>query len=645
MYKYILLIFIIGLNILNAQTSLSNDYSSTNSYSENGYIRNEEEARAAYSFALYYKEKALASGVRNEESINNLENAKVILKEVLKYIQDDDIYISLAETHEALGEIEESIKIYDSLVLNNPQNIDILIKAAERNIFFVGDFKKAKYYLENAYEIDRNYNDTLILLGFINFNDRDFQNAVYYFDKVNTTKPASKNYLQYYNFYYGMCNFYLSRFQNAIDRLNKLNYDSLSDKDRQDASFTVIKSYQALENYDEAYSKSLENPNASILSAYLSFMADKYNEELFSQINNSVNIPQVLSVIIEAKNNGYSNALNIIETDIDRAKIDLDIIQTYYKLVNEVGSKEEKIKAEMDIISFYLMLGNIDALPKHIENIINYDSKNEKLYTLYLQAALKFEEQNNKEAAKEMLYKYASLKKGNIAENELVSLVMTSSDIGEYDFAIKNIEKFEKEKDSYSYLKSYVYYLNNDFDNANNFLNKDLEFFKRNKNLNTNDYRLNIPYVTALSVSNINSIMEYANFKYSIDKDSAEGLNSLAWALIYLNIDIDKGISLAKDAVKIEPKSPHYIDTLGFGYYLKGNYDESLKLLLKAAFYADETSEAEIYSHLADVYYAKEDFNNALKYYRKSISSIYKDNSFDSKRIEERISSIENNKQ
>ena len=96
MYKYILLIFIIGLNILNAQTSLSNDYSSTNSYSENGYIRNEEEARAAYSFALYYKEKALASGVRNEESINNLENAKVILKEVLKYIQDDDIYISLA---------------------------------------------------------------------------------------------------------------------------------------------------------------------------------------------------------------------------------------------------------------------------------------------------------------------------------------------------------------------------------------------------------------------------------------------------------------------------------------------------------------------------------------------------------------------
>ena len=67
--------------------------------------------------------------------------------------------------------------------------------------------------------------------------------------------------------------------------------------------------------------------------------------------------------------------------------------------------------------------------------------------------------------------------------------------------------------------------------------------------------------------------------------------------------------------------------------------------MLKAAFYADETSEAEIYSHLADVYYAKKDFNNALKYYRKSISSIYKDNSFDSKRIEERISSIENNKQ
>ena len=51
MYKYILLIFIIGLNFLNAQTSLSNDYSSANSYSEDGYIRNEEEAR--YKMMIY----------------------------------------------------------------------------------------------------------------------------------------------------------------------------------------------------------------------------------------------------------------------------------------------------------------------------------------------------------------------------------------------------------------------------------------------------------------------------------------------------------------------------------------------------------------------------------------------------------------
>lgn len=617
-------------------------YAKEKKYNEKTYIRNEEEAKAAYSLALFYKERALASKIPTEESIEDLEKAKVILKEVLKYINNNEINITLAETHEALGEYDESSAIYDKLISENPDDVYLLIKAAERNIFLMGDYGKAKYYLDSAYEIDSFNNDILILLGFIYYSGRDFEKAVLYFEKVEPSKGASNNYMQYYNYYYGMSEFYLSRFKKALSRLKEVNIKGLNPVDRYNTLYGIIKSYQALENYKEAYSNSLATKDASELSLFLSFMADDHNEELFSEIDMS-DAPKILSIILTAKDEGYSNALNIIETGLDRRDIDLDIIQTYYKLINEVGDIEDKINAEMDTISFYVALKNIDALPNHIDKLIEYD-KTEKFNNLYLQAAAEFRNQNDFESAKEMLNKYISLTNKAILENELVSLVLTAIDIKEYDLALNSINKFEKEKYSYSYLRAYVNLHKNEIEKANNFLNEDLIYFRNNKS-NTNEYRLNIPYITAMSVSNTNSAMEYVNFIYSSNTNSANNINSMAWVLVYLEIDIDRGIELAKNAVKKESKSPHYLDTLGFGYYKKKNYDGALKQLLKAALYVDDNSKAEIYLHIADAYYDKNDFKNALKYYRKSISSLYKDFifiNFEEDRIKKRIEFINN---
>ena len=617
-------------------------YAKEKKYNEKTYIRNEEEAKAAYSLALFYKERALASKIPTEESIEDLEKAKVILKEVLKYINNNEINITLAETHEALGEYDESSAIYDKLISENPDDVYLLIKAAERNIFLMGDYGKAKYYLDSAYEIDSFNNDILILLGFIYYSGRDFEKAVLYFEKVEPSKGASNNYMQYYNYYYGMSEFYLSRFKKALGRLKEVNIKGLNPVDRYNTLYGIIKSYQALENYKEAYSNSLATKDAPELSLFLSFMADDHNEELFSEIDMS-DAPKILSIILTAKNEGYSNALNIIETGLDRRDIDLDIIQTYYKLINEVGDIEDKINAEMDTISFYVALKNIDALPNHIDKLIEYD-KTEKFNNLYLQAAAEFRNQNDFESAKEMLNKYISLTNKAILENELVSLVLTAIDIKEYDLALNSINKFEKEKYSYSYLRAYVNLHKNEIEKANQFLNEDLIYFRNNKS-NTNEYRLNIPYITAMSVSNTNSAMEYVNFIYSSNTNSANNINSMAWVLVYLEIDIDRGIELAKSAIKKESKSPHYLDTLGFGYYKKKNYDGALKQLLKAALYVDDNSKAEIYLHIADAYYDKNDLKNALKYYRKSISSLYKDFifiNFEEDRIKKRIEFINN---
>ena len=641
-FKIVAIIFACFYFVAHAQESNSNNQKN-NLETNFQYIRNEDEARASYNLALFYKERALASKTLNQDSIKDLENAKIILEEVLKYIQNNEVYISLAETHEALGEYEESSKIYDKLIIDNPEDIYLLTRAAERNIFLIGDFEKAKYYLNTAYEIDYSNNDILILFGFIYYSERDFEKAVLYFDKVSPSKGASNNYMEYYNYYYGMSEFYLSRFESALNRLKLVNMNGLNPVDRYNILYGIVKSYQALENYKEAYSNSLATDDTSDLTLFLSFMADEYKEELFYEEDIDI-FPKILSIIRTAKKESYGAALNMIETDLDRSEIDLDIIQTYYKLVNEVGNTENKINAEMDIISFYLALKNIDGLPNHIDKLIEYD-KTEKYNNLYLQAASEFQNQNNFKMAKEMLEKYLALNNKEIKENELVSLVLTAIDIKEYDLALQSVDKFENEKYSYSYLRAYINLYKNDIEKANNFLDEDLIYFKNNKS-NTSEYRLNIPYITAMSITNTNSITEYVNFIYSMNTNSANNINSMAWVLIYLGMDIDRGIELSKKSIQISPKSPHYLDTLGYGYYKKKDYDNALKQLLKAALYADDNSKAEIYLHLADAYYDKNDFRNALKYYRKSISSLYKDFNFinfEEERIKNRIETINKN--
>ena len=641
-FKIVAVIFACFYFVAHAQESNSNNQKN-NLETNFQYIRNEEEARAAYNLALFYKERALASKTLNQDSIKDLESAKIILEEVLKYIQNNEVYISLAETHEALGEYEESSEIYDKLIIDNPEDVYLLTRAAERNIFLIGDFEKAKYYLNTAYEIDYSNNDILILFGFIYYSERDFEKAVLYFEKVSPSKGASNNYMEYYNYYYGMSEFYLSRFESALNRLKLVNMNGLNPVDRYNILYGIVKSYQALENYKEAYSNSLATDDTSDLTLFLSFMADEYNEELFYEEDIDI-FPKILSIIRTAKKESYGAALNMIETDLDRSEIDLDIIQTYYKLVNEVGNTENKINAEMDIISFYLALKNIDGLPNHIDRLVEYD-KTEKYNNLYLQAASEFQNQNNFKMAKEMLEKYLALNNKEIKENELVSLVLTAIDIKEYDLALQSVDRFEKEKYSYSYLRAYINLHKNDIEEANNFLDEDLIYFKNNKS-NTSEYRLNIPYITAMSITNTNSITEYVNFIYSMDTNSANNINSMAWVLIYLGMDIDRGIELSKKSIQISPKSPHYLDTLGYGYYKKKDYDNALKQLLKAALYADDNSKAEIYLHLADAYYDKNDFKNALKYYRKSISSLYKDFNFinfEEERIKNRIETINKN--
>ncbi|MFT4075417.1 MAG: tetratricopeptide repeat protein [Asticcacaulis sp.] len=88
----------------------------------------------------------------------------------------------------------------------------------------------------------------------------------------------------------------------------------------------------------------------------------------------------------------------------------------------------------------------------------------------------------------------------------------------------------------------------------------------------------------------------------AINGNQPEILNFLGYGWINRGEKIDDGMDLIRLALKSNPKSGAIIDSLGWGYYKKGQYDEALGFIEQAV--QMEPADPEINEHLGDVYKA-----------------------------------------
>jgi len=84
--------------------------------------------------------------------------------------------------------------------------------------------------------------------------------------------------------------------------------------------------------------------------------------------------------------------------------------------------------------------------------------------------------------------------------------------------------------------------------------------------------------------------------------DSTEMMNYLGYTLIDNNIDLDDAIELVRKAVSIEPENEAYLDSLAWGMYKKGRFEESRVSIDEALKF--DASSWEILEHAGDIYYA-----------------------------------------
>ena len=103
------------------------------------------------------------------------------------------------------------------------------------------------------------------------------------------------------------------------------------------------------------------------------------------------------------------------------------------------------------------------------------------------------------------------------------------------------------------------------------------------------------------------------------EPDNDLALNNLAYMYIEHDTNISKAISMVKRSLTIQPRNGAYHDTLGWGYYKKGKYEEAKKHIENALKLEDVIEQGIIYDHYGDILVKLGMKKEAIKAYRNAI--------------------------
>jgi tetratricopeptide (TPR) repeat protein len=94
-----------------------------------------------------------------------------------------------------------------------------------------------------------------------------------------------------------------------------------------------------------------------------------------------------------------------------------------------------------------------------------------------------------------------------------------------------------------------------------------------------------------------------ADFKIALELDGEQALvlNYLGYSWLDQGMHLDEAMELIRKAVKLRPNDGYIIDSLGWGYYLRGDYDTALKHLERAVELRPE--DPTLNDHLGDAYW------------------------------------------
>lgn len=94
-------------------------------------------------------------------------------------------------------------------------------------------------------------------------------------------------------------------------------------------------------------------------------------------------------------------------------------------------------------------------------------------------------------------------------------------------------------------------------------------------------------------------------------------LNNYGYSLADRNLQIDRALVMAQEAVSQQPENTSYLDTIGWIYFRLGRYADAEEYIKKAI--ALGSTSAVIHEHLGDIYSKMNNREKALEYWNKAL--------------------------
>ena len=153
------------------------------------------------------------------------------------------------------------------------------------------------------------------------------------------------------------------------------------------------------------------------------------------------------------------------------------------------------------------------------------------------------------------------------------------------------------------YLLGTAYYQIKDYENSKTYLSNALTIYPQSRNTKHN---LALIYDSTGDWEESDKL--YVDL-ISSDTTDAQAYNNYAYSLVERDKDIDFALELAQNAIKLEPKSAAYLDTIGWIYFKMDRYDEALRYIRESL--SIDSNNATIQGHLDTVIKNKNKFNSS----------------------------------
>lgn len=104
-----------------------------------------------------------------------------------------------------------------------------------------------------------------------------------------------------------------------------------------------------------------------------------------------------------------------------------------------------------------------------------------------------------------------------------------------------------------------------------------------------------------------------------LDPDNHNAMNNYAYNLSIRDENLDRALELAESAVSFQPENAAYLDTIGWVYYKRGEFEQAKEFIQRSV----DTGEAgpEVFEHLGDAFKALGNTEEAIRWWNKALEN------------------------